>query len=158
MKRILDELEHEALYDRAMWFVDEVLEADPATGRVVVRVDTTRLGPFVDAQRPIGGHPKHVPGAIMVQITGTLGQIQATCLRGLRPSEGWLGFGTVIRSARFLKMGEIGPPMLATATLTRAREFRGSWHLSSTFLYEQEGHAIYHSDQTATWFRRPGPG
>lgn len=143
----------EALYDRSHWFFDEVLELDPEARRVQVRVDTTDLGGFVAAQRPVAGHPKHFPGAVMIQLTGTLGQLQATYLCGLRPSEGWIGFGTVIKKARFLKMGVIGPPVIATATLLRERQFRGSWHLTSEFVYEQEGHAIYHSEQTATWFR-----
>lgn len=150
---IPDDFEREALYTPDAWFVDDVLELDPEAGRVVVRVDTTDLGPFVAAQRSVGGHPKHVPGAVMIHLTGTLGQLQAIYCRGLRPSEGWIGFGTVIKKARFLKLGEIGPPVVATATLLKARQFRGSWHLTSEFVYEQQGEPIYYSEQTATWFR-----
>lgn len=153
MTGIPEDFEREALYTPDAWFFHELLELDPEAGKVVVRVDTTDLGHFVRAQRLIGGHPKHVPGAVMIQLTGTLGQLQATYCKGLRPSEGWIGFGTVIKKARFLKLGEIGPPVIATATLLKARNFRGSWHLTSEFTYEQNGDAIYHSEQTATWFR-----
>ena len=74
---------------------------DVPAGRVVCRVDTTKLGPLVDAQRPHTGHTRHVPGAIMVQITGTLGNLHAVYVLGLRVSEGWVGFGTHVRNARF---------------------------------------------------------
>ena len=151
---IPEDFEREALYTPDAWFIDDVLELDAESGRVVVRVDTTALGPLVAAQRAVGGHPKHVPGAVMIQLTGTLGQLQATYLKGLRPSEGWVGFGTLIKRARFVKLGKIGPPVLATATLLRARQFRGSWHLTSEFEYVQHGETIYHSEQTATWFRQ----
>lgn len=149
------DFEAQALYEPSAWFIEDVVELDPEARRVVVRVDTTKLGPLVDAQRPIGGHPKHFPGAIMIQLTGTIGQLLAMYCHDLKPTDGWIGFGTVIKRARFLKIGRIGPPVLATGTLTRARHFRGSWHLTAEFVYEQEGEAIYHSEQTATWFRNP---
>lgn len=147
-----EDFARECLYGPDQWYVTELLELSPA-GVVRGRVDTTRLGPVVDAQVASPGHPRHVPGAVMVQITGTLGNLHAVYLLGLRISEGWAGFGTHIRSARFPALGRIGPPMDVTLQLTRHRRFRGQHFCTYTFLYEQEGRAIYVSEQSAIWFK-----
>ncbi|MCB9780696.1 MAG: hypothetical protein H6742_19165 [Alphaproteobacteria bacterium] len=143
----------ECLYRPDAWFVHDLIELDRDGDRVVARVDTTRLGPLVDAQRVWPGHDKHFPGAIAIQITGTLGQLHAAYLAGLRATDGWFGFGTHIKKARFPRMGIIGPPVTTTLTCTRRRNFRGTWFFDYDFQYEQEGAVIYESTQTAAWGR-----
>jgi hypothetical protein len=143
----------ECLYAPDVWFVHDLLELDPEQGRVRGRVDTTRLGPLVEAQVVTPGHPRHVPGAVMVQITGTLGNLHAVYVLGLRPSQGWSGFGTHVRSARFPSIGRIGPPMDVELTATRVRRLRGRTFVEYRFRYEQEGREIYLSEQAAIWFQ-----
>lgn len=141
----------ESLYAPEAWFVHDVLELD--ADRVVALVDTTRLGPLVQAQRPWPGHARHFPGAVAIQVTGTLGQLHAIYGMGLRASEGWVGFGTHIHRARFPGMGEIGPPVQAALQATRKRQLRGTWFVDYDFRYTQEGRLIYESTQTAAWGR-----
>jgi hypothetical protein len=145
------DFEAEALYDRDAWFIHDVLEIDAEARRGVAGIDTTRLGPLVDAQRAIEGHPKHFPGAIAIQVTGTLGQLLATYVLGLRASEGWVGFGTTIKRARYPRLGVIGPPVQASATIRKARQHRGIWHVTIVFSFEQDGQVIYESEQMAAW-------
>lgn len=147
------DFEQEALYERDSWFIHDLLVLDPEAHRVVGLVDTTRLGPLVDAQRPVGGHEKHLPGAVAVQITGTLGQLHAIYVMGLRASEGWVGFGTHLRDARFRRLGKIGPPIHAELVATRQRQVRGTWFVDYRFLYTQEGAEVYSSTQTAAWVK-----
>lgn len=152
-----EDFARECLYARDQWFVTELLELNAEAGLVRGRVDTTKLGPPVDAQVATPGHPKHVPGAVMIQITGTLGNLHAVYILGLRMSEGWSGFGTHIRGAKFPSIGRIGPPMDVRLQVTRHRRFRGQHFCTYAFLYEQEGREIYVSEQSAIWFKgEPG--
>lgn len=148
-----DDFHLECLYAPEAWFVHDLLTLDRQAGRVVALVDTTRLGALVDAQRTWPGHEKHFPGAIAVQVTGTLGQLHATYIMGLRATEGWFGFGTHVKKARFPSMGRIGPPVQAALQCNRSRQLRGVWFVDYAFRYEQEGRVIYESEQTAAWAR-----
>jgi len=139
----------EGLYTADSWFVHDVLEVDE--NHVKVRIDTTQLGPLVAAQRVVPGHPKHFPGAVAIQVTGTLGQLHAVYGRGLRATEGWAGFGTHIKNARFPSMGEIGPEVIAEATCTKFRKFRGTWFGTYQFRFTQGDRVIYESEQSAGW-------
>jgi hypothetical protein len=89
----------------------------------------------------------------MVQITATLGNLHAVYCLGLRLTDGWVGFGTHLKKARFGKLGTIGPPVHATLEASRSRQFRGVWFTDYRFTFEQAGSAIYTSEQTAAWTR-----
>ena len=143
----------ECLYAPDQWYVHDLLALDPEAGRVLAQVDTTRLGALVDAQQERPGHPRHVPGAVMIQITGTLGNLHAVYILGLRPSEGWAGFGTHVRNAKFPSMGRIGPPVDVELRATRVRKVRGSHFVEYSFRFEQEGRQIYVADHAAIWFK-----
>ncbi len=147
----------ECLYGPEQWYITELLTLDAENGVVRGVVDTTRLGIGVDAQVATPGHPKHVPGAVMVQLTGTLGNLHAVYLLGLKISAGWSGFGTHIRHAKFPSLGRIGPPMEVQLTVVRHRQFRGQHFCTYAFLYTQEGREIYVSEQSAIWFHGPLP-
>jgi len=120
-------------------------------------MDTTQLGVLVDPQRLVAGHVKHVPGVCVIQATGTLGQLWAVFGLGLKPSEGWAGYGTHIKKARFGQMGEIGPAVLAQATCTKQRQIRGTWFCDFSFRFSQDDRTLYTSEQTAAWVKEPGP-
>ncbi len=139
------------LYAPDCWFVDAVEHLDAECVRV--RVDTLRLGPFVDAQVVRRGHPKHVPGAVMVQLTGTLGSLHAVYGLGLRDH---VGYGTHIKSARFPTLGRIGPGMWAELRVIRIRRLRGRVFSEYRFEYWQEAPngeraVVYASEQAAIW-------
>lgn len=143
----------ECLYTPEAWFIHDVLSIQEDAVQAVI--DTTRLGLLVDAQRPWPGHPRHLPGAVVIQATGTLGAIHAVYAMDMRPSQGWVGFGTHIRQARFGRMGTIGPPVQAELRVTKKRQFRGTWFFDYTFRFEQGGDLCYASEQTAAWVRSP---
>jgi hypothetical protein len=151
-----EDFEQESLYAPSHWYVHDVLEIDPEARRVVGLIDTTRLGELVTAQRPWPGHEPHLPGAIAIQVTGTLGNLHAVYVLGLRPTQGWVGYGTHVNRARFWRMGLIGPPILAIATAQRARQMRGTWFVEYSFRFEQQGEVVYESEQSAAWRRQEG--
>lgn len=146
----------ESLYTRDQWYIDELAELD--LDHVVGICDTAKLAdsPIVQAQRPWPGQPKHVPGIIMVQITGTLGNIHAVMALGLRMSEGWVGFGTNILSAKFRGLGRIGPPLRCELKVEDRRELKGQIFITYGFRYEQDGKVVYSSRQRASWARFEG--
>jgi len=145
-----EDFARESLYAPEAWFVQDAT-LFPEEQRLEATCDTTRLGPLVDAQRVWPGHDHHFPGAVAIQITGTLGQLYAVYMLDLRPTKGWIGFGTHIRDARFRKIGEIGPPVRCHARLESCRDFRGTLFTTFAFRFEQHGEEIYRSRQTAAW-------
>lgn len=142
-----------ALYTPEAWFLHELLEVDREGGRVVAQMDTTQLGELVAAQRTETGHARHVPAACVIQSTGVLGNVHSQLILGLAPEEGWYGYGTRIREARFHKMGVIGPPVIATLVADRTRCRRGTWFCEYSFTYTQDGELFYTSSQSAVWLR-----
>ena len=64
----------QAMYTEDAWYLHDV-EFFPEEKRIVGVCDTTKLEAAIARQRPWPGHPKHLPGAVAVQITGTLGQL-----------------------------------------------------------------------------------
>ena len=144
------DFERECMYTPDAWFL---VDCDflPEEQRIVGTCDTTRIGALVEAQRVWPNHPKHLPGAVAIQITGTLGQLYATYVLGMPATEGWVGFGTHIHTARFRRLGEIGPPVRCEATLISKRTLRGTVFTRFRFLFTQDGEECYLSEQTAAW-------
>ncbi|WP_106087745.1 hypothetical protein [Enhygromyxa salina] len=143
----------ESLYTPDQWFVHDIVETGER--HMVGICDTSELAshPLVVAQRSWPGQPKHVPGAIMVQITGTLGNIHAVTVLNLRMTDGWVGFGTNILDARFRGLGRIGPPLRCELKVEELRELKGQLFVTYEFRFGQEGRAIYKSRQRASWSR-----
>lgn len=144
-----EDFEKECLYQPSSWFVHDLISVQEQSVKALT--DTTRLGELVSAQNDLAGHPRHVPGAVMVQITGTLGNLHAVYGLGLRVSEGWVGFGTHVRSARFPSIGKIGPVMEVALEAHKIRRIRGRWFVEYRFTYTQEERVIYQSEQAAVW-------
>lgn len=146
-----------APYDPSAFLIDEVLAVEPARGRVLARLDTTRPMPFVDAQRgPPEVHPRHVNGGVMVHLTGVLGLIHARFVLGLRFDQGWVGFGGRIHRAEFRALARIGPPLELELVETRRRAGAERCVLRYDFTFTQSGVTCYLGDQTASWLRGPG--
>ncbi|MEN0067200.1 MAG: hypothetical protein AAGA48_34025 [Myxococcota bacterium] len=143
----------QSLYGPEAWFIHDVLTLDREAQRVVAFVDTTQLGPLVDAQHAVPGHPKHVPGAVCVQLTGTLATLLSAYVLDMRRTDGWVGFGTHIHEARFPTLGEIGPPVEAACTAKKVRSFRGTTFVRYAYHYTQEGRDLYVAEHTGAWFR-----
>lgn len=143
---------NESLYAEEAWFLHDLVELDVDNGVVVASLDTTRIGSLVDAQRPWAGHDKHLPGAVAVQMTGTLGNLHAVYCLGLKPSEGWVGYGVTLTKARFHKLAVIGPPVVARCEAQRVRRLRGQVFVTYRFTFFQEDEPVYESEQMATWF------
>ena len=143
----------ESLYTRDQWYIDALVSYDET--HVIGICDTAKLvdHPLVVAQRPWAAQPKHVPGAVMVLITGTLGNLHAVLSLGLRMSEGWSGFGTNILDAKFRGMGHIGPAMRCELRVEDSRELKGNLFVTYAFRYTQDGRTIYTSRQRASWLR-----
>lgn len=144
---------HESLYTPDQWYIHDLLDLDIQGGKVVGLMDTTRLGALQQAQRPWPGQPPHVPGAAILQATGTLGNLHAVYALSLRMTDGWVGFGTHVHQARYGRIGQLGPPVIATLRALDARHLRGAWFVRYSFEFKQEGQLLYSSEQSAAWSR-----
>ena len=153
-----DDFAAQCLYTDAAWFVHDVVELDREARSVLAIIDTTRLGPLVDAQVELPGHPKHLPGAVCVQVTGTLGALLSAYVLDMPRTEGWVGFGTHIHEARFPSLGEIGPPVEARATALSVRTLRGTRFVRYAFHFTQEGRDVYRAEHTAAWLQAAPEG
>lgn len=154
MKGFPERFVKNALYTPEAWFLHELLKVDRDEARIVALMDTCALGELVQAQRTDSGHARHVPAACVIQSTGVLGNLHSQLILDLAPEDGWFGYGTRIRDARFHRMGEIGPPVTATLEATRVRCRRGTWFCEYRFTYEQSGELFYTSDQSAVWLQQ----
>jgi len=137
---------------------DEILEVDAAAGRVVALMPTHERLPFTGLQRAHPErHPRHVSGAVMVHVTAMLGLAHAYFVLGLRHAEGWIGYGTHIEQARYGRLAVIGPPLRLECRATRVRRVRGALYVRYAFRFEQEGAAVYESEQGAVFHRVDAP-
>jgi hypothetical protein len=142
-------------YEPEAILFDEVLEIDrEGGGRIVARMPTHDRLPFTSLQRvhPVR-HPRHVSGAVMVHATGMLGFAHAFYVLGLRHADGWIGYGAHIHSARYGRLATIGPPLRLECRATQVRRLRESLYVRYAFRFEQDGAAVYESEQGAVWRR-----
>lgn len=150
----------DVFYDPAVLFFDRIVEIDREASRVVCSMSTVQPMPFTDHQRvhPVK-HPKHVGGAVMIQLTGNLGFIHAYHLEGLRHAEGWTGFGTHIKSAVFRKLVRPGEaPLVCACTQTKVRRGKGRIFSIYKFEFRHEGDLAFESEQAAMWMKVEGEG
>ncbi len=148
-----EDFAEQALYTEDHWFVHDLVELDVQNHRIVALMDTRRIGTAVRAQNAWPLHHKHLPGAVAIQVTGTLGNLHAVYCQGLKLTEGWVGYGTHLKKARFPTMGEIGPPVVLNVEATRRRNIRGTWFFDYSFRFEQDGRCVFESEQIAAWTR-----
>lgn len=154
-QELLDDL----MYEPSVLFFDRIEEVDRQKSRIVCRMPTDQPMPFTDHQRVHAvRHPRHVGGAVMIQLTGNLGFIHARELEGLRHRDGWVGFGTHIKTATFRKLVRPGAPLYCACTQTKVR--RGKSRVFSIYEYQfhHEGQLAYESVQAAMWLKVEGEG
>jgi hypothetical protein len=134
--------------------LEDVVEIDRAKSRVVGRMLTYDDLPLTREQRvhPTR-HPRHVSGGLMVHMTGMMGFVHAYYVLDLRHSDGWIGYGGRIHSARFRALARPGEPMLLECEATRVRKTPKSVLGRYVFRFTQGGELIYEGDQTALWTR-----
>ncbi len=137
--------------------LDEILSVDLARGHVSARMPTADELPLTREQRahPVF-HPRHVSGGLMVHMTGMLGFAHAYYVLGLRHSEGWIGYGGRIHSARFKALADIGDPMVLECTQKQLRRGDKQVLARYDFRFTQRDKLIYEGDQTALWTKVPG--
>jgi hypothetical protein len=134
--------------------IDEILEVDREESRVVARMPTHEKLPLTEHQRVHPErHPLHVAAGVMVHLTGMMGYAHAYYVLDLRKADGWVGFGTNIRDARFGRLVTIGPPLRCECRGTGTRRIRGALYVKYAFRFEQEGEVVYESRQAAVWRR-----
>lgn len=141
-------------YGEGGLLLDDVVELDASASRVVVRMPTHDALPLTQAQRahPIR-HPRHVSGGLMLHMTGMAAFAHAWHLMGLRHSEGWVGYGVRIHSARFHKLAPPGVPLLIECTMLRCRRREKQMLSRYRFLFTQDDTLVYDGEQSAMWLR-----
>ena len=144
-------------YEPTVLFFDQIEELDREASRVICRMPTLQPMPFTDQQRvhPVR-HPKHVSGALMIQLTGNLGFVHAYHLEGLRHCDGWIGFGTHIRNAVYRKLVQPGSPMMCTVTQHKVRRGKSRIFSMYKFQFHHEGDLAFESEQAAMWMKLDG--
>lgn len=132
--------------------LDEIVRVDHAESVVVARMPTIGELPLTREQRSHPTlHPAHVSGGLMVHMTGMVGFAHAYYVLGLRHSEGWIGYGARINSARFAALATPGEPILIECKARQIR--RGSVNVLARYLFRfhQGTTLVYEGDQTALW-------
>jgi 3-hydroxymyristoyl/3-hydroxydecanoyl-(acyl carrier protein) dehydratase len=137
--------------------IDEVISIDHEGHRVVARMPTHEELPLTREQRahPVF-HPRHVSGGLMVHMTGMVAFVHSYFVLGLRHSEGWIGYGGRIHSARFKALAKPGPPLLLECTAKQMRRTPKQVLARYDLRFTQEDALVYEGDQTALWMKVPG--
>ncbi len=137
--------------------LDEILKVDVEKSYVSARMETHDDLPLTREQRvhPVF-HPRHVSGGLMVHMTGMIGFAHAYYVLGLRHTEGWIGYGGAIHSARFKALAKPGEPLVIECTGTKLR--RGERQILARYdlRFTQDGTLVYEGDQTAMWLKIDG--
>jgi 3-hydroxymyristoyl/3-hydroxydecanoyl-(acyl carrier protein) dehydratase len=134
--------------------LDAILEIDRSAGRVVARMPTHPDLPLTREQRAHPTrHPQHVSGGLMVHMTGMIGFVHAYYVLDLRHSEGWIGYGGRIHSARFRALARPGEPLILECKSKQTRRMPTSVLGRYEFRFYQADKLVYEGDQTALWQR-----
>ncbi|MEW6444067.1 MAG: hypothetical protein AB1640_24240 [bacterium] len=145
-------------YVRNGFFLDRLLEADPGEKRVTCEMETTKTFPLVAEQRnhPVL-HPPHLPGGVILHLTGMVGFVAARILLGIRFDEGWSGYGSRVHRAEFKRLVRLGPPVRLEGRITSDRRRGNMAIVRYEFRFTQESLLFYFGDQTAV-YRHLGSG
>jgi hypothetical protein len=115
--------------------------------------------PGIAAQRVSPRWPHHLPGDLVIALTG---QAAAVTLRRLGVTgDGWRGHGVRIRDARFSAPVLVGERFYTRVEIARVRRISGNLHIQFRFRMwklDPDGRQIetYRSQQDAVFF--PGEG
>jgi hypothetical protein len=139
-------------YDPSVLMFDELLEVDVDRSLVRARMATDAGMPLINAQRGAPElHPPHVAGGLMLHATGMLGFIHAYYVLGLRFRDGWIGYGTHVHRAVFMRLVPPGTPCEATCVATRARMGTKRHFIRYELEFRDERGRCYDGDQSAMW-------
>ena len=135
-------------------FIDELLTVDPEQQLVRARMPTDIPLPIIDGQRvhPVK-HPAHVPGAVMIHVTGILGFLHAYHLLGLRTADGWTGYGARIHDASFRSLARLGRPLILECRSKQVRRRDRLVVARYDFRFTQDDVVVYEGDQGAIFTR-----
>jgi len=138
--------------------IDEILEIDAAANFVRVRMPTHEDLPLTREQRahPVR-HPRHVSGGLMVHMTGMVGFVHSYYVLGLRHSDGWVGYGAKIYSARFHALARPGEPLILEGKAKQVRKGDTSIFARYEFRFLQGETLVYEGEQSAMWMRVAEP-
>jgi hypothetical protein len=84
-------------------------------------------------------------------MTGMVGFAHAYYVFGLRHSEGWIGYGARINSARFHALAALGEPIVIECKATQSRRGSATVLARYAFRFHQGERLVYEGDQTALW-------
>lgn len=134
--------------------ISDIVHLDTDAGEVHARLPVHEDLPLTRDQRahPIF-HPRHVNGGLMVHMTGILGFAHAYFVMGLRHSEGWIGYGGRIYSARYLSMATMDEPLTLELEETRRRQLGKQIYSRYNYRFRQGKRDVYRSDQVAVWMK-----
>lgn len=132
--------------------LDELLEVDRDKSLVVARMPTHDDLPLTREQRahPVF-HPRHVSGGLMVHMTGMVGFLHAYYVLDLRHSEGWIGYGGKINSAKYKALAPPGDPLILSCRGTQIRRRARSIFARYELIFTQNNKVVYEGDQIAMW-------
>jgi acyl dehydratase len=123
-------------------------------GVFVFEKHVTMDDPGVREQRATSAWPHHLPGELVIGLTGQAGTI-ALRRAGLI-DDGWRGHGVRIRDARFSKAVLVGETVFVRAEIVRTRRLGRSIHVSFRFRMWKCEHGTdvetYRSEQDAIFF------
>jgi len=134
------------------FFLDRLLEVDRANRRITCEMETNKSFPLVAEQNNQDViHPPHLPGAVIIHLTGMVGILAAQILLEIRFGEGWSGYGSRIHRAEFKRLVKLGPPALLEGRITSDRRRGNMAIVRYEFRFTQEGLLFYFGDQTAVY-------
>jgi hypothetical protein len=150
---------HQGPYEREAFLLDEMLELDAERGMALCRMRTDRPNlPLVRSTRPLPGvGDHHIPGGVLVHLTGNLGLLQNYYFAGCRYRDRWIGYGVRIHDAEVLEPVRLGPPLLLRVETIHNRTSQRRHVTRYHFEFHQESRLVYRGDQTAI-FQRIEPG
>ncbi len=142
-------------YKPTGFFVDRLVEVDQEHQRIVCEMGTEgKSFPLINDQRHHDIlYPPHLPGGIIIHLTGIIGMIAAQILLDFRFDKGWAGYGSRIHKAEFKKLVRIGPVVLLEGRITSDRRRGTMAILRYEFRFFQEQELFYLGDQTAVYRR-----
>jgi 3-hydroxymyristoyl/3-hydroxydecanoyl-(acyl carrier protein) dehydratase len=134
--------------------LDEIVEVDRKTGRVVARMAVHEDLPITRHQKvhPVR-HPRHMSGGLMVHMTGMMGFVHAYFVLELRHRDGWIGYGAKIHEARFTALATPGTPLTLESNVVRSRRIKDSIMVRYKFEFRQGETVVYEGEQTAMWMK-----
>lgn len=134
---------------------DALVREDLSEGVFVFRKEIRHSDPFVAEQRVTARWPHHLPGELVIGLTGQAGTIALHRKGLIQP--GWRGHGVRISDARFSASVLLGETVYVQARMGRVRKLGDSLHARFAFRMWKLGEdgaeiETYRSEQDAIFF------